>query len=76
MDCPRIVVHESSDAPPAHRFLGSFFTATQRLPILFNGTTRDGVIDAMRKFWADEQAKNAEIAANRAARSAKMRGGK
>ena len=72
--CPRIVVHESADAPPAHRFLASFYTPKgDALPIVFYAPEREAVIRAASRWWADEQARLARSTANAAAQSARMR---
>lgn len=72
--CPKIVTHESADAPPAHRFVAGFYTATgERLPMLFHAPEKDAAINAAAHWWADQQARLAKDAANRAARSARMR---
>jgi hypothetical protein len=80
--CPRIVVHQSSDAPDGHEFMASLYLPTTRksehvgwarLPTLFIGRTREGAIDAAASFWREQQEKLAAKAASAAARSAKMR---
>jgi hypothetical protein len=72
--CPRIVVYESADAPPAHRFLSCFYTpAGKALPMVFNAPDREAAISAASCWWANEQARLAKGAANAAARSARMR---
>lgn len=70
---PRIVTYESADAPASHRFVGLFFIGPKQLPVIFHGQQRNAVIEDMRNFWAEEQAKRAAIQANKAARSARQR---
>ncbi len=70
---PMIAVYECASAPASDRFLGFFFLGPKRLPVVFNSHDRAALIEGMREFWATEQAKKAESAANKAARIAKAR---
>lgn len=72
---PRIVIHESGDAPTGHRFVGGLYLGNKRLPIIFANDDRSQLIETMRAFIEEDGAKAAKRRASLAAHSARMRKG-
>lgn len=68
---PRIVIYESVDAPPSHRFCGQFFLGTKVLPVILHDPDRGALVDSMRNYWAKREKSRAKrssaLAANRKA---------